>query len=256
MFGVMVHAHHGPATGLEPGCTEGGEHGGGVVQVVQHLHGHEQIEATFWRPIGKHGVVVVTPVNALGLLNHRRRTVHPFGVGAEGHRGELTTTQPLPHPTSMARKLRPSSAVRVSPKASISPTAGAWPRSMPSSRPSMAQSLNTSTAGRTSVMRVASTASHHLGGANTITLPTGCRGMADLDDVLYPTIEPHDEGMLEVTDLHTVVEVSGNPEGAPVLVIHGGPGGGSQPDYRRYFDPNHWRIVQFDARLRPLDAVG
>ena len=84
---------------------------------------------------------------------------------------------------------------------------------------------------------------------NTITLPTGCRGMADLDDVLYPTIEPHDEGMLEVTDLHTVAwEVSGNPEGAPVLVIHGGPGGGSQPDYRRYFDPNHWRIVQFDQR--------
>ncbi|MGB1623541.1 MAG: hypothetical protein ACPHCZ_02385, partial [Candidatus Poseidoniaceae archaeon] len=55
---------------------------------------------------------------------------------------------------------------------------------------------------------------------NTITLPTACRGMADLNDVLYPTIEPHDEGMLEVTDLHTVAwEVSGNPEGAPVLVI-------------------------------------
>ena len=71
--------------------------------------------------------------------------------------------------------------------------------------------------------------------------------MADLDDVLYPTIEPHDEGMLEVTDLHTVRGSLRKPRGAPVLVIHGGPGG-SQPDYRRYFDPNHWRIVQFDQR--------
>lgn len=84
---------------------------------------------------------------------------------------------------------------------------------------------------------------------NTITLPTGCRCMADLDDVLHPRIEPHLEGMLEVSDLHSVAwEVSGHPEGAPVLVIHGGPGGGSQPDYRRYFDPAHWRIVQFDQR--------
>ena len=51
--------------------------------------------------------------------------------------------------------------------------------------------------------------------------------MADLDDVLYPKIGTHQEGMLGVSDLHTVAwEVAGNPEGAPVLVIHGGPGGG------------------------------
>ena len=51
-----------------------------------------------------------------------------------------------------------------------------------------------------------------------------------LDDVLYPPIEPYDEGMLSVSQLHTIAwEKSGNPSGLPVIVIHGGPGGGGQP---------------------------
>ena len=55
-------------------------------------------------------------------------------------------------------------------------------------------------------------------------------------------------GISEVSDLHTIAwERSGN-RGIPVIVIHGGPGGGSQPSYRRYFDPNKFDIIQFDQR--------
>jgi len=70
-----------------------------------------------------------------------------------------------------------------------------------------------------------------------------------LDEVLYPEIETHQSGFLKVSELHTIAwERSGNPEGQPVIVIHGGPGGGSQPAYRRYFDPESWDIIQFDQR--------
>ena len=70
-----------------------------------------------------------------------------------------------------------------------------------------------------------------------------------IDDVLYPRIEAHATGTLEVTDLHTIAwERAGNPDGAPVIVIHGGPGGGSQPSYRQYFDPEYFDIIQFDQR--------
>ena len=66
-----------------------------------------------------------------------------------------------------------------------------------------------------------------------------------LGDVLYPPTEPHTTGMLEVSKLHTIYwEVSGNPTGTPVMVLHGGPGGGSQAEYRRYFDPAVYRVVQ------------
>ncbi|MEQ8755536.1 MAG: prolyl aminopeptidase [Coleofasciculus sp. G1-WW12-02] len=66
---------------------------------------------------------------------------------------------------------------------------------------------------------------------------------------LYPPIEPYNQGMLQVSNLHRIsYEESGNPEGKPVLVLHGGPGGGSQPFYRQYFNPNQWRIVLFDQR--------
>lgn len=66
---------------------------------------------------------------------------------------------------------------------------------------------------------------------------------------LYPPIEPYTEGQLQVSSLHTLYfEQSGNPEGQPVVVLHGGPGGGCLPDYRRYFDPKKWRIVMFDQR--------
>ena len=66
---------------------------------------------------------------------------------------------------------------------------------------------------------------------------------------LYPPIEPYQQGYLEVSDLHTIYyEQSGNPAGKPVVVLHGGPGGGSAPMYRQYFDPQKWRIVMFDQR--------
>jgi proline iminopeptidase len=70
-----------------------------------------------------------------------------------------------------------------------------------------------------------------------------------LEDVLYSPIEPYDAGMLDVSELHTIAwEKSGNPDGIPVIVIHGGPGGGGQPSYRQYFDPETYNIIQFDQR--------
>ena len=70
-----------------------------------------------------------------------------------------------------------------------------------------------------------------------------------LADVLYPPIEPHTTGMLQVSDVHTIAwEQSGSADGIPVVVIHGGPGGGGQPSYRQYFDPAAFNIIQFDQR--------
>ncbi|MEU8256824.1 prolyl aminopeptidase [Micromonospora inaquosa] len=66
---------------------------------------------------------------------------------------------------------------------------------------------------------------------------------------LYPPIEPYTTGMLDVGDGNGVYwEVSGNPEGKPALVVHGGPGSGAGPGWRRYFDPKRYRIVLFDQR--------
>lgn len=66
---------------------------------------------------------------------------------------------------------------------------------------------------------------------------------------LYAAIEPYHQGFLKVSDLHTIYfEESGNPQGHPVIILHGGPGGGSQPIYRQYFDTQRWRIIQFDQR--------
>lgn len=68
-------------------------------------------------------------------------------------------------------------------------------------------------------------------------------------DALYPSIEPYDSGMLPVGDGQRVFwEVSGNPEGKPVVFLHGGPGGGIAPWHRRFFDPEKYRIVLFDQR--------
>ncbi|HWL84481.1 MAG TPA: alpha/beta fold hydrolase [Polyangiaceae bacterium] len=66
---------------------------------------------------------------------------------------------------------------------------------------------------------------------------------------LYPEIEPHRTGKLRVSDIHDVYwEESGNPGGKPVVFVHGGPGGGTNPNQRRFFDPARYRIVLFDQR--------
>ncbi len=66
---------------------------------------------------------------------------------------------------------------------------------------------------------------------------------------LYPAIEPFATGRLKVSDMHEVhYEVSGNPRGKPAVVCHGGPGGGTTPSMRRYFNPEKYRIVLFDQR--------
>ena len=66
---------------------------------------------------------------------------------------------------------------------------------------------------------------------------------------LYPEIEPFEAGMLPVDARHTLYwEQSGNTRGVPVLFLHGGPGAGSSPGQRRFFDPAFYRIVLFDQR--------
>ncbi len=66
---------------------------------------------------------------------------------------------------------------------------------------------------------------------------------------LYPPIEPYETGLLPVSPVHTIhYEQCGNPEGVPVVFLHGGPGGGIVSDYRRYFDPSAYRVVLFDQR--------
>ncbi|WP_291050222.1 prolyl aminopeptidase [Herbiconiux sp.] len=65
----------------------------------------------------------------------------------------------------------------------------------------------------------------------------------------YPEIEPYASGMLDVGDGQSLYwEQSGNPEGKPVVFLHGGPGGGTSPQHRRLFDPALYRIVLFDQR--------
>ena len=66
---------------------------------------------------------------------------------------------------------------------------------------------------------------------------------------LYPPLNPFDQRIVDVGDGHKVyVEQCGNPAGIPVVVLHGGPGGGCSPAMRRYFDPAKYRIVLFDQR--------
>ncbi|MEY8839299.1 prolyl aminopeptidase, partial [Cribrihabitans sp. XS_ASV171] len=66
---------------------------------------------------------------------------------------------------------------------------------------------------------------------------------------LYPPGDPFDQRMVDVGQGHRIyVEQYGNPDGVPVVVLHGGPGGGCSPAMRRYFDPAIYRVVLFDQR--------
>ncbi|MEM8607760.1 MAG: prolyl aminopeptidase [Myxococcota bacterium] len=66
---------------------------------------------------------------------------------------------------------------------------------------------------------------------------------------LFPDIEPYDHGYLRVDDRHSVYyEQCGNPDGKPAIFVHGGPGGGSNPVHRRFWNPKRYRIVLFDQR--------
>jgi len=76
----------------------------------------------------------------------------------------------------------------------------------------------------------------------------------------YPPLDPYNQKIMPTGDGHQIyVEECGNPEGMPVIVLHGGPGGGCSPVMRRYFDPKKYRIVLFDqrgcGRSRPLASV-
>ena len=66
---------------------------------------------------------------------------------------------------------------------------------------------------------------------------------------LYPAIEPRANGLLKLDDRHAMYwEEAGNPQGTPILFLHGGPGAGCTADHRRFFDPDFYRIVLFDQR--------
>ncbi|WP_170456633.1 prolyl aminopeptidase [Ruegeria arenilitoris] len=77
---------------------------------------------------------------------------------------------------------------------------------------------------------------------------------------LYPPVDPFDQRVVDMGDGHRIyVEQCGNPDGIPVVVLHGGPGGGCSPAMRRYFDPEVYRVILFDqrgcGRSRPTASV-
>ena len=73
--------------------------------------------------------------------------------------------------------------------------------------------------------------------------------MQELQDILYPPLEPHRHGMLRVDPLHTLYwEECGNPQGLPVVFLHGGPGSALSALQRRFFDPQRYRIILFEQR--------
>ncbi|MEE8272001.1 MAG: prolyl aminopeptidase [Alphaproteobacteria bacterium] len=79
-------------------------------------------------------------------------------------------------------------------------------------------------------------------------------------DSIFPPVDPFLTGYLQADDLHSLYwEQCGNPDGVPVVFLHGGPGAGASPVHRRFFDPDHYRIVIFDqrgaGRSRPLGEL-
>jgi proline iminopeptidase len=80
-------------------------------------------------------------------------------------------------------------------------------------------------------------------------LTGGPHRLSAASDALYPPIEPTATGTLEVSERHTLAwETCGNEDGVPVIVLHGGPGGGCNPEMRRFFDPARHRMILFDQR--------
>ncbi|MFH1940712.1 MAG: prolyl aminopeptidase [bacterium] len=78
---------------------------------------------------------------------------------------------------------------------------------------------------------------------------TGIACHSQNESELWPQIKPFNTGYLKVSDIHEInYELYGNPEGRPVFVLHGGPGGYSSPEYARFFDPQKFLIVQHDQR--------
>lgn len=66
---------------------------------------------------------------------------------------------------------------------------------------------------------------------------------------LFPEIKPYSSGFISLDHGHQMYwEQSGNPDGVPIVLIHGGPGAGTSPIQRRFFDPDHYRIIMFDQR--------
>lgn len=69
------------------------------------------------------------------------------------------------------------------------------------------------------------------------------------ESLIFPAIEPYSTGWIAASPKHNFYyEECGNPDGAPIVVIHGGPGSGCSPGQRRFFDPTHYRIILFDQR--------
>jgi len=80
-------------------------------------------------------------------------------------------------------------------------------------------------------------------------MTTAAAGAQSPDDVLYPECEPYASGHLGLSARHSMHwEVCGDPDGVPIVFLHGGPGGGSLPHHRRFYDPAFWRIVLYDQR--------
>lgn len=84
--------------------------------------------------------------------------------------------------------------------------------------------------------------------------------MHNPDELLHPALDPYNHGMLRVSALHSIYyEQCGNPDGIPVVVLHGGPGSGCTSMQRRFFDPAAYRIILFDQRgckrSQPLGCI-
>jgi proline iminopeptidase len=75
------------------------------------------------------------------------------------------------------------------------------------------------------------------------------RARGEAREALYPAFEPYRTGYLRVSDIHRIhYEESGNPHGKPAVFLHGGPGAGTTPQMRRFFNPSKYRLVLFDQR--------